>query len=120
MDIKVNGVRDGDGNDSEVPFFLCYSREEPHIELVQEVPGTIWEVNEHSNLHHLGVWSDAVPEDSAALSATRCPLLLAGRQGDVAPSQWVYHRDELGFNIELVDSATKEMSQQIMFGPPAG
>ena len=60
-DIKVNGVRDGDGHDSEVPFFLCYSREEPHIELVQEVPGTIWERNEHSNLHHLGVWSDAVP-----------------------------------------------------------
>jgi hypothetical protein len=31
----------------------------------------------------------------------------------------VYHRDELGFNVELVDSATKELSQQAMFGPPS-
>ena len=118
MHLEVNAARDADGNDVEVPFHLCYSREEPHIELVQEVPGTIWVRNEHSNLHHLGVWSDAVPGDSAALAANRCPLSIAGRLGDVAPAQWVYHRDELGFNIELVDSATKEQSQQYMCGSP--
>jgi hypothetical protein len=48
----------------------------------------------------------------------RCPLALSGRQDDVAPVQWAYHRDVLGFNVELVDSATKATWEQFTFGAP--
>ena len=75
-------VRDGDGNDLVVPNKLCYSTAPPHLELVQEVPGSVWECNEHSNLHHIGVWTDALPADSQRYSELRCPLQLCGRDAD--------------------------------------
>jgi Glyoxalase/Bleomycin resistance protein/Dioxygenase superfamily len=111
-------VRDGDGNDLVVPNTLCYSTEPPHVELVQEVPGTVWECNEHSNLHHIGVWSDALPADSAAYGELRCPLQLCGREGDTTPTQFAYHRDPLGVRIELVDVAMKPMMEEFMFTAP--
>ena len=90
----------------------------PHLELVQEVPGTVWECNEHSNLHHIGVWTDALPEDSATYSELRCPLQLCGRDADGALQQFAYHRDPLGVRIELVDSAMKPLMEEFMFKAP--
>jgi catechol 2,3-dioxygenase-like lactoylglutathione lyase family enzyme len=112
------GVQDGDGNRIVVPNTLCYSTEPPHIELVQEVPGTVWECNEHSNLHHIGVWSDALPADSTAYSELRCPLQLCGHDADTAPTQFAYHRDPLGVRIELVDIALKPVMEEFMFKAP--
>ena len=66
-------VRAGDGNDLVVPNKLCYSTAPPHLELVLEVPGSVWECNEHSNLHHIGVWTDSLPADSAALLRAAVP-----------------------------------------------
>jgi len=119
LHVDAYDVRDGDGNDLVLPNTLCYSTEPPHVELVQEVPGTVWECNEHSNLHHIGVWSDALPSDSAAYSnELRCPLQLCGHDGDTAPVQFAYHRDPLGVRIELVDVAMKPMMEEFMFKAP--
>ena len=63
----------------------------------------MWECNEHSNLHHIGVWADALPADSATYTELRCPLQLCGRDDDGALVQFAYHRDPLGVRIELVD-----------------
>ena len=104
---------------SSFPNTLCSSTEPPHLELVQEVPGSVWECNEHSNLHHIGVWSDSLPEDSATYSELRCPLQLCGHDGDTAPNQFAYHRDPLGVRIELVDIAMKPMMEEFMFTAPA-
>ena len=101
-------MRDGDGNDLVVPNKLCYSTAPPHLELVQEVPGSVWECNEHSNLHHIGVWTDALPADSAALRAScgaRCSCAAATPTASL--QQFAYHRDPLGVRIELVDVAMK-------------
>ncbi len=111
-------VRDGDGHDLVVPNKLSYSTEPPYIELVQEIPGTVWECNEHSNLHHIGVWTDALPADSAHYSELRCPLQLCGRDADGALVQFAYHRDPLGVRIELVDVAMKPMMEEFMFKAP--
>jgi hypothetical protein len=116
--IDEYGVQDGDGNRIVVPNTLCYSTEPPHIELVQEVPGTVWECNEHSNLHHIGVWSDALPADSPTYSELRCPLQLCGHDADTAPVQFAYHRDPLGVRIELVDIAMKPLMEEFMFEAP--
>ena len=101
-----------------VPNTLCYSVEPPHIELVLEVPGSVWECNEHSNLHHIGVWTDALPADSATYSELRCPLQLCGRDAEGALQQFAYHRDPLGVRIELVDAAMKPLMEEFMFKPP--
>lgn len=111
-------VREGDGTERIVPNTLCYSTEPPYLELVQEVPGTVWECNEHSNLHHIGVWVDALPADSATYTELRCPLQLCGRDDDGALVQFAYHRDPLGVRIELVDIAMKPMMEEFMFRAP--
>ena len=111
-------MREGDGNERIVPNTLCYSTEPPYLELVQEVPGTVWECNEHSNLHHIGVWVDALPADSATYTELRCPLQLCGRDDDGALVQFAYHRDPLGVRIELVDIAMKPMMEEFMFRAP--
>ena len=70
--------RDGDGADVALPTTICYSTGDPCLELIQEMPGTIWVTNEHSNLHHIGYWTDALPHDSDALAGAGCPLQLCG------------------------------------------
>jgi catechol 2,3-dioxygenase-like lactoylglutathione lyase family enzyme len=118
LHVDAFDVRDGDGNDLVFPNTLCYSTEPPHLELVLEVPGSVWECNEHSNLHHIGVWTDALPADSAHYSELRCPLQLCGHDADTAPIQFAYHRDPLGVRIELVDAAMKPMMEEFMFKAP--
>jgi catechol 2,3-dioxygenase-like lactoylglutathione lyase family enzyme len=118
VETEALDVRDGDGNDLVVPNKLCYSVEPPHIELVLEVPGSVWECNEHSNLHHIGVWTDSLPADSAGYSELRCPLQLCGRDADGALQQFAYHRDPLGVRIELVDAAMKPLMEEFMFKAP--
>src|SRR5262249_5438429 len=42
------------GGDVEVPFRFIYSVNAPHLELIQEVPGTIWTAPTGGAAHHLG------------------------------------------------------------------
>ncbi len=110
---------DAEGNDLTLPLRVCYSTEAPRFELIEEVPGSVWERNEHSNLHHLGFWSDRLATDIEALNAARCPLQLSGRDGNTAPVQSSYHRDALGFTVELVDIANLPLLEQSMFRAPS-
>ena len=105
-------VRGADGVDAVVLNRMCYSTAPPYIELVQEQPGSPWVCNPHSNLHHIGFFSDAVAADSEGLTRARCPLELAGRTGDAAPTRFTYHRDALGVRIELVDSAMRQLMEE--------
>jgi catechol 2,3-dioxygenase-like lactoylglutathione lyase family enzyme len=101
--------RDADGNDLVLPTTISYTTGEPALEVIQERPGTVWERNEHSNLHHLGVWTDDLVGDSGTFGAGACPLQLAGRAGDDAPISFAYHRDEaLGVRFELVDATWRD------------
>ena len=111
-------VRDGDGNELIVPNTLCYSVEPPHLELVLEVPGSVWECNEHSNLHHIGVWTDTLPAETERYSELRCPLQLCGRAADGSLQQFAYHRDPLGVRIELVDATMKPMMEEFLVKAP--
>ncbi len=117
VDIAALDFRDADGNDLTLPNKLCYSTSDPHLELVEEVPGSVWVCNEHSNLHHIGYYTDSLAADSTRLTESVCPLQICGRQGTVAPTQFSYHRDPLGVRIELVDSALREVMETFMFQP---
>jgi len=100
--------RDGSGDDVVLPTAMCYSVENPHIELIEEVPGSIWVCNEHSNLHHIGFWSNDLPHDSSRLASSGCPLQLCGRAGTQAPVSFAYHRNDLGVRMEIVDATMRE------------
>lgn len=113
-------VRDGDGNDLETAIRFCYSADAPHLELIEELPGSIWVCNEHSNLHHIGFWSDDLAADSGRLAGLHCPMQLCGRSGNDGPTQFAYHRDELGIRIEVVDTALRSFMETTVFVPPDG
>ncbi|HXY90965.1 MAG TPA: VOC family protein [Acidimicrobiia bacterium] len=111
-------IRDGGGKDLVVPNRICYSTQAPYLELIQEVPGTPWVCNEHSNLHHIGFFSGALAADSAHLSAAACPLELLDGHGDAPPTTFTYHRDPLGVRVEFVNTELRATMEQFMFRAP--
>jgi Glyoxalase/Bleomycin resistance protein/Dioxygenase superfamily len=112
-------VRNAAGNDLVVPNRMRYSVDAPHIELIEETPGTVWVCNEHSNIHHIGFYSTDLLSDSVNLASVRCPLELSGREGSVAPTQFTYHRDPLGVRIEHIDIALRPTMEDFIFRPVA-
>jgi hypothetical protein len=95
-----------DSGPATLTFGFAYSARGPHrIELVQAIPGTLWEVPRPGRAHHLGYWSDDVPAMSAALAARGLPL--AARADGPAPI--VMHRAPSGLYVELVDRSLREM-----------
>src|SRR5579859_4270868 len=113
-------VRGGDGNDLVLPNRICYSTKAPYLELIEEQPGTPWVCNQHSNLHHIGFFSDALVADSGHLAQARCPLEISGRDERAAPAVFTYHRDPLGVRVEYVDAAVRPGMELFMCKPPAG
>lgn len=102
-------VRDGDGNDLVLPNRARYSVQAPHLELIEEKPGTVWVRNPYSNLHHIGFFTDELSREDRALQSLLCPLEIMGRSGHSAPITFTYHRDDdLGVRIEHVDRALRE------------
>jgi Glyoxalase/Bleomycin resistance protein/Dioxygenase superfamily len=115
--LDATEYRDGAGNDLELPTTLCYSVGDPCLELIEEQPGSVWVRNDHSNLHHIGFWSDGLVHDSAGLDGGGCPMQLCGRAGEIAPASFAYHRDDtLGVRVELVDAAMRE-AMAFLFQP---
>ena len=112
--------RDASGADFVLPTTMCYSTGDPCLELIEELPGSVWVRNDHSNLHHVGFWSEQLGDDSAGLATVGCPLQLCGRAGSAAPSSFAYHRDDLlGVRIELVDASMRE-AMAFLFEPESG
>ncbi|HET6951515.1 MAG TPA: VOC family protein [Acidimicrobiales bacterium] len=95
--------------ESAVTLRFTYSRPPgPQVEVIQEVPGTIYVPEPGSGLHHLGYWVDDVDAASAALEAAGAPLEAAGPSPD-GTLMWAYHRPESGPRYELVRSDAKPM-----------
>jgi hypothetical protein len=117
MHLDAADYRDAHGSDLVLPTTICYSVGHPCLELIEEVSGTVWARNEHSNLHHIGFWSDDLVGASRSLTAAGCPLQLCGRAGTSAPASFAYHGDDrLGVRIELVDAAMRD-AMAFLFRP---
>jgi len=119
LELEEYQVELGDGSKLTVPNKMCYSTGDPHLELIQEVPGTPWVTNEHSNLHHIGFWSSDLAGESARFSAAGCPLAMRGRDGDQAPVSFAYHDDPIGVRIELIDAGLRPTVESFLFTPPS-
>ena len=90
----------------EIRFRTVYSVEgPPHVELIEQVPGTPWS-GEPSGLHHVGHWSDDVRHDSGRLGDAGFPLA-ARAETEPGTWRWAYHRHPAGGYLELVDRSVE-------------
>jgi hypothetical protein len=89
---------------------FTYSVNEPRLEIIRPIPGTVWTPSD-SGAHHLGFWSGDVAGDSAALLARGITLEVEGIGPDGAP-YWAYLRGAQGPRIELVSSRIKPGLEQ--------
>jgi len=85
------------------PRTFSFPISQAHLEVIQEVPGTIWTAPPGTAAHHLGYWVD----DLAAVAER---LEGAGYQLEAQPSgaevpHFAYYVDSTGVRIELVDRA---------------
>lgn len=89
----------------ELTSTIVYSLQSPHLELVQEVPGSPWTATPGNAVHHLGYFSDDLAESARALEANGFTLKMTA---DVAGSDlalFAYYTDAFGARIEIVDRA---------------
>jgi catechol 2,3-dioxygenase-like lactoylglutathione lyase family enzyme len=87
--------------DHEVPFRFVYSVQAPHLELIQEVPGTVWSVPLGNAAHHLGYWVDDITAAAARLE--EAGYQLEARPSGGSLSTFAYYTDPAGIRIEIVD-----------------
>jgi catechol 2,3-dioxygenase-like lactoylglutathione lyase family enzyme len=99
--------------DSEkaVSLRFTYSREAPHIELVESIPGTAF-TSSWPHAHHVGYWSDDIHADIATLEDAGARLEGRGYWPDGRGPVWAYVTPPNGCRIELVDSLAKPSMEQ--------
>ncbi|MCT9079627.1 VOC family protein [Streptomyces fulvoviolaceus] len=88
------------GGDTVLDLKSVYSMSTPRVELVQSIPGTLWQPAD-SGVHHLGYWSDDVAADSVELARRGHTVEAVGTRPDGTP-YWAFHRGATGPRIELV------------------
>ena len=106
-------LRGPDGTfDADMTF--TYSTQGPsHLELLAAVEGTPWNQGHAPHpvglqaAHHVGVWSDDVVAESAALEASGAPLVVTYEHSGEGARGFAYHRLPSGLLVELVDVARK-------------
>ncbi|MGE0386670.1 MAG: VOC family protein [Gammaproteobacteria bacterium] len=79
-----------------------YTVQQPSLEIIQEMPGTLWEAVPGRPLHHMGFWTTDIQADSAALERGGMPLV-AALMVDGRMRGYCYHESSDGLLIELVD-----------------
>jgi hypothetical protein len=82
-----------------VRFKVCFSTTRPHLELIEAIPGTVWEPPS-SGVHHVGYWSDDVVADCAALEAGGMDVEAWAELGGIR--MFAYCKAGDGPRIELV------------------
>jgi len=100
-----------------VPMRIAYSADEPRLELVQAIPGTLW-MPADSGVHHVGYWSDDVDADIAHLLRRGLSLEVKAPSPD-GSTRWAYCKGDRGPRIELVSRAMAPVLQQL-FVPAEG
>lgn len=93
-----------------VDFRLRYSRDTPHVEIVESRPGTLWVPV--VGIHHVGYWSDDMDADAATLEAAGYAMEARGVNPDGTAS-FAYHRNPVGPRIELVNRALQPLLEQL-------
>jgi catechol 2,3-dioxygenase-like lactoylglutathione lyase family enzyme len=89
----------------KVTSTFVYSLQAPHVELIQEVPGTAWTAAPGNSIHHLGYWTDDLAGSAKMLEDNGFSFEATA---DTAPPDlalFAYYLDAAGTRIEIVDRA---------------
>lgn len=89
----------------ELTSTIVYSLQSPHVELVQEVPGSPWTAAPGNAVHHLGYFSDNLSESARALEAHGFTLEMTADTPGSDLALFAYYTDASGTRIEIVDRA---------------
>jgi hypothetical protein len=86
-----------------VHFQVSHSLDPFRLELIQEVPGTLWTAG-NGRLHHLGYWAEDV-------DATAHTLERAGLPRAASSDSWSYHSCG-DFYVEILDAARRPATEE--------
>lgn len=89
----------------ELTSTVVYSLQSPHLELVQEVPGSPWTAPPGNAVHHLGYFSDSLTESARALEANGFSLEMTAEVPGADLGLFAYYTNASGTRIEIVDRA---------------
>ncbi len=89
----------------ELTSTIVYSLQSPHLELVQEVPGSPWTAAPGNAVHHLGYFSDDLAQSARALEANGFTLEMTAEVPGSELGLFAYYTDAFGARIEIVDRA---------------
>jgi hypothetical protein len=94
----ANGVR-------ELTSTIVYSVQGPHVELVQEVPGSPWTAAPGHSIHHLGYFADDLAETGGLLERNGFRFEMTAEVAGSELAMFAYYVDDCGTRIEIVDRA---------------
>ncbi|MEU6534285.1 VOC family protein [Streptomyces sp. NPDC047000] len=88
---------------------FALSLEEPRLELVEAVPGTVWVSDGSNGAHHVGYWAEneRIADMSAELVAQGFAVEASNDVAADGILMWVYHRGLGGVRIELLNTLMK-------------
>lgn len=98
------------------------SIEEPRLELVEAIPGSVWVSNGANGAHHFGYWAEAdrIAQISKALAEAGLPVEVCNDYEADGQLVWVYHRGYGGVRIELLSTLIKPSMDAWVGGQDAG
>jgi hypothetical protein len=97
------------GVDQQVPVTFVYSRQgPPFIEIIEAVPGTVWEAGAGSRIHHLGVFVNNIEDEIGRLQAEGYEYEAASLGADGSMQGAQYINNELQIRLELIRGETRD------------
>jgi hypothetical protein len=89
----------------ELTSTIVYSLQGPHVELLQEVPGSPWTAAPGNSVHHLGYFCDNLGESARALEDNGFTFEMTAAVSGSDLALFAYYIDAFGTRIEIVDRA---------------
>jgi catechol 2,3-dioxygenase-like lactoylglutathione lyase family enzyme len=105
-ELKVDNLLVTTQGETIVPLRFTYSMDAPHVEVIQEIPGTLFAPSQ-SSPHHLGYWSDDIDADLDALEAAGATIDGRGYWPDGKGPIWAFATPPIGSRIELVHRSSQ-------------
>jgi hypothetical protein len=89
----------------ELTSTVVYSVQAPHVELLQEVPGSPWTAAPGNSVHHLGYFTDNLADSARMLDDNGFTFEMTADVSGSELALFAYYIDACGTRIEIVDRA---------------
>jgi catechol 2,3-dioxygenase-like lactoylglutathione lyase family enzyme len=89
----------------ELTSTIVYSVQRPHVELLQEVPGSLWTAAPGNSVHHLGYFTDDLADTAELLESNGFTFEMTADVPGQDLALFAYYVDPFGTRIEIVDRA---------------